>query len=285
MRFVVALMLLFVAVPAEAGRGAALVKYLPDDATAVAAADIARVRGTAVWKVVYKLAREQNAAFDALATAQPVDKLVDTAVLGASADKQHAVIVLEGRIDKLLAEVKKTATKSDTHEGITFWSNNDGDVAIVDKKLVFSSPGEMASVIDRAKDKKAKGPATLRTLLAATNAGSGVVGGMLLDANQRADLGKQLGAEPQWATVSLAMSGKLGLDLRVHFASEAAAATAVKAITEQLTPETRGRVEGFVGKEFSDSIAVQQQLLFAKMTATLTVEEMSKVISLLKMLM
>ena len=284
MRFVL-VALLCVASVAEAGRGTALVKYLPDDATAVAAVDVARVRGTPVWKVVYKLARDQNTVLDALAQAQPLDKLVDTVVIGASLEKQRVVIVIEGRIDKLFAELKKNATKSDTYEGVTVSSSSDNDVAIVDKKLLITSPGDMTGVIDRAKDKKAKGPATLRTLLAATSATSGLVAGIMLEANRRAELAKQLGAEPQWATASAAVSGKLGLDLRLRFTSDAAAATAVKSLSDDLTPETRGRIEGFVGKDFADSIAIQQQQAFAKLSATLTIDEMSKVVSLLKMVM
>src|SRR5262245_45111934 len=111
MRFVL-IALLLVASSAEAGRGTALFKYLPDDASVVLAADIAHVRGTATFKAGWKLARDRSPELDALATNVAVDKLVDTVVVGATQDKQHTVIVVEGRVDKLLAEAKKNATKN-----------------------------------------------------------------------------------------------------------------------------------------------------------------------------
>jgi hypothetical protein len=285
MRFAVTLVIaLVISIRAEAGRGAALVKYLPDDTNLVLVGDVAKSRSSAIFKKAFKIAREQNSAVDALATSIELDKAVDTVVIGVSANKA-AVAVVEGRIDKLLAEAKKTATKSDTHEGVTFWITSDGEIAVVDKKLVFTSPGAMAGVIDRAKDKKAKGPSTVRTLLAATIATSGVVGGVVLDSAQRSELGKQLGAEPQWGTFSFGLTTKLAIEARLRFANDTGAATAVKTISDQLTPEKRGQLEGFVGKEFSDSIAIQQQQAFARLTATLTADELDKIIGLVKMFM
>src|SRR6476660_5464880 len=121
MRFVLAALIALVAVtPAEAGRGAALIKYLPDDSNAVIACDVARSRGSMMFKKLFKIAREQNATLDALSANVAVDKMVDTIVVGANPAKR-AVIVLEGRVDKLLVEAKKTATGTQTHKAITYW--------------------------------------------------------------------------------------------------------------------------------------------------------------------
>ena len=274
-----------VATRAEAGRGTGSLKYLPDDTNVVAVADVARARGSQIFKKLFKLARDQNATLDALATAQPVEKLVDTIVIGANSDKSQAVIVLEGKIDKLVAEAKKTATKSDTHEGVTYWTTADGEFAVVDKKLVFASAGAITAVIDRAKDKKAKGPSSARTLLAATTPNAAVVGGVLLDSSMRSQFNKSLGAEPQWAAFSFAMAQKLSIEAKLKFADEAAAAAAAKTVNDQLTPDRRGQLEAFVGKEFSDSVTVDQLQTFARISATLSADELEKVVAFAKMVM
>ena len=174
---VIAVLLALVATRnADAGRGGALVKYLADDTNVVIVVDVAKGRSSAIFKKGFKLAREQSTTLDTLAAATQIDKAVDTIVMGATPNKQ-GVVVLEGRLDKLLVEAKKQATANETYEGITFFTTSDGEFAVVDKKLVFTSTGGMKAVIDRAKDKKAKGPGTVRTILAATQTGTAVFGG------------------------------------------------------------------------------------------------------------
>jgi hypothetical protein len=280
----VMLLIAVVSVRAEAGRGAGSLKYLPDDTNVVMASDVARARNTQMFKKLFKLAREQVAWLDTLASAQPVEKQVDTIVIGATPGKT-AVVVLEGRIDKLIAETKSKATSTETHAGITYWVNADGEVAVIDKKLVFASPGTMTAVIDRARDKKAKGPAAVRTIMAAATPSSAAFGGALLDSGMKAQLNKSLGSEPQWISFSFGMAQKLTLDARFKFADDAAAAAATKAINEELTADKRGQLESFVGKEFSDSLTVQQQQSLARISATLSADEVEKVISVAKMVM
>lgn len=277
-------LLALVASHAEAGRGTRSLKYLPDDANVVIVGDVARARGSQIFKKLLQLAREQSTSLDTLAAAQPVDKLVDTIVLGGNPEKQ-AVIVLEGRIDKLLAEAKKTSTSSETHAGVTYWVTPDGEVAVLDKKLVFTSAGLMTATIDRAKNKKAKAPAAVRTLIAATQPNVAVFGGVLLDTAMRDQLGSSLGSPPQWAAFSFAMAHELTIDARLKFADEASAAAATKLINDQLTADRRGQLEGFVGKDFADSVAIDQQQAFARIAATLTAEELDKIVSVVKMLM
>jgi len=280
----IGLLLALVASHAEAGRGTRSLKYLPDDANVVIVGDVARARGSQIFKKLLALAREQSTSLDTLAAAQPVEKLVDTIVLGSNPEKQ-AVIVLEGRIDKLLAEAKKTSTSSETHAGVTYWVTPDGEVAMLDKKLVFTSTGLMAATIDRAKNKKAKAPAAVRTLIAATQPNVAVFGGVVLDTAMRDQLGSSLGSPPQWAAFSFAMAHELTVDARLKFADEASAAAAAKLINDQLTADRRGQLEGFVGKDFADSVAIDQQQAFARIAATLTADELDKIVSVVKMLM
>jgi hypothetical protein len=282
-----ALVMLLVAVlsaRADAGRGAASLKFLPADTNVVMVSDVARARGSQIFKPLFKLARDQVAWLDTLASTQPIEKQIDTIVIGATPGKT-AVIVLEGRIDKLLAETKKQATSTETHEGVTYWVTSDGEVAQIDKKLVLASPGTMTAVIDRAKDKKAKGPAAVRTIIAAATPSSAAFGGMLLDSAMKSQLDKSFGSEPQWVSLSFGMGKNLALDARLKFVDDASAAAVTKSLTEQLTPERRGQLESFVGKEFSDSVMVEQQQSFSRISATLTAQEVEKVVSFAKMVM
>lgn len=269
---------------AEAGRGTGSLKYLPDDTNVVVASDVARARNSPIFKKLFQIARDNHAWFDTLAAAQPVEKLVDTIVIGATPN-QAAVVVLEGRVGKLLAETKKQATRTETHAGVTYWVTSDGEFAVVDKRLVFTTAGAMAAVIDRAKDKKARGPASVRTIMAATTPNTAVFGGAQLDASMKEQFGKSLGSEPQWAAFSFAMAQKLTLDARLKFADDAGAQAAAKTVSDQLTPDRRGQLEAFVGKEFADSITVDQQQSFARIAATLSSDEVEKVISFLKMVL
>jgi hypothetical protein len=286
LRVLVALVFLATLAPvAHAGRGANLVKYLPDDTQVVVVADVARARRSPIFKKVFEAARQKNDTLDSLASSLAVDKLVDTIVIGGNASSQKVVAVLEGRVDKLLGEAKKNNTKEDKHGGITFWTIPDGEVALIDKRLVFTTAGEMTNVIDRAQDKKARGPAATRPILATATATSSVFGGAVLDADQRKQMATELGGEPQWAAFSLAMSSRLGVDARIKLADEATAEAVTKNLNDKLDVTTRGQIEGFVGKGFSDSIAIAQDHAFAHLAATMTSDEVDKLLTLAKMFM
>lgn len=286
LRVLVALGFLATLAPAaHAGRGTNLVKYLPDDAQVVVVADIARARKSPIFKKVFEAARQKNDTLDSLASSLAVDKLVDTVVIGGNASSQKVVAVLEGRVDKLLGEAKKNNTKEDKHGGVTFWTIPDGEVALIDKRLVFTTAGEMTNVIDRAQDKKARGPAAIRTILATATATASVFGGAVLDAEQRKEMAAELGGEPQWAAFSLAMSSRLGVDARIKLADEATAQTVTTNLNDKLDVTTRGKIEGFVGKDFSDSIAIAQDHAFAHLSATMTADEVDKLLTLAKMFM
>lgn len=287
-----ALILIALAAPrADAGRGTNLVKYLPDDATVVAVADVAKSRRSPIFKKAFETVRLKHDALDTMASAVAVDKLVDTILFGATQGAaKHFVAVFDGRVDKLFAEVKKTATKSETHGKVTYWVIPDGEVALIDKRLVLATAGDMPAVIDRAADKKAKGPAAVRTILANAAPASSLFGGAMLDAQTKKDLAKELGGEPLWAAFSCGMASKLTIDGRLKLSDDASAEKVAKAINDKLgvpgaDGTVRSQAEGWIGKDFSESITVDQDHAFARLAATLTGEELDKVLSLVKMLM
>src|SRR5690606_14638816 len=112
-----------------------------------------------------------------------------------------------------------------------------------------------------------------------------VFGGTVLDASTRAQLAQSFGSEPQWLVLSFAMAQKLTIDARLKFADEASAAAAAKAVQDQLTADRRGQLEGFVGKDFADSLTVDAQQSFARVAATLTSQELDKIVSVVKMML
>jgi hypothetical protein len=279
--------LLLVSLPAEAGRGTALLKYAPDDANMVVVVDVARARRSPIFKKMLELARDKNATLDSLGD---VDKSVDTIFFAANSENGKGVAVLEGRVDKVLAEAKKQATKEDKHGNVTFWVVGDGEVAMFDKKLVIATPGEMGNLIDRAADKKRKGPAALRTIIGNATPNSSVFGGVLPDSSTRKDMASDLGAEPQWVAFSCGMAQKLTMEGKLKLADDASAEKVTKSLSEKLglpgsDGTMRSKLEGFVGKEFSDSIVVDQDHAFSRVTATMTGEEVDKLLTLAKMFM
>ena len=287
-RALVVLALLLVSLPVEAGRGAALLKYAPDDANVVVVVDVARARRSPIFKKGYELARSKIAELDTLGD---VDKWFDTIFAAGNAETSNLVVVIEGRTDKLIAEAKKHATKEDKHGNVTFWVLAEGEeVTVFDKKLIMASSGELANVIDRAADKKRKGPAAIRTIIANATPNSSVFGGVVPDSNARKDLLNDLGAEPQWAAFSCGMAQKLTLEGKLKLADDASAEKVTKSLNEKLglpgsDGTMRSRLEGFVGKDFSDSIVVDQDHTFSRVTATMTGEEVDKLLTLAKMFM
>jgi hypothetical protein len=289
-RALVALALVLVSLPAQAGRGTALIKYAADDANAIAIVDVARSRRSPLFKKTLELIRSKRSDLDTLAQKVELDKAIDTLVLVGNTERTDVVAVIEGRIDKLVAEVKKQATKEEKHAGVTFWVLPDGAYAVIDKKLVSTTVEEIPNVIDRAANKKAKGPASLRTIVANATPNSGFFAGLVPDAAARKDMGLQLGSEPQWVAVSFGMAQRLTVEGKLKFNDDAAAEKVTRSLNDKLGAPgsdgtVRSQLEGFVGKDFSDSIVVDQDHTFARVSATMTGDEVDKVLALVRMFM
>jgi hypothetical protein len=272
------------AAPAGAGRGANLVRYLPDDTHAVLVTDVARARRAKMLAKGLALARDRDDWLDALASALPLDKLVDTVVFAATPGKAY-VVILEGKVDKLIAQARKDHTRVEVHAGVTYWVTAGGEVAMIDKKLVFATAGVMPGVIDRAKDKKARGPAAARTILAAVPAGTDAFGGVVVEGARRTELAKALGADPELVAVGVKLSSSLGLELRAQLTDEQAATKVATEVAGQLTEVTRGKLEVLIGKAFSESLTVGLDGRALRVSATLTGDEIDRVVAYVKMLM
>ena len=276
---------------AEAGRGTNLMKYLPDDTSVVMVADVAKARRSPIFKKGFDLAREKHDVLDSLAQNVAVEKIVDTMVVGgAGTDHEHFVAILEGKVAKLLDEAKKQSTKSEKHGKVTYFVLPDGEVALIDKRLVITSAGDMPALIDRAAKKKAKGPAAMRALIAKATASSTVFGGAVLDASVKKDLAQNLGAEPQSAVLSMGLAQTLTIDAKLQFSDDAAAEKATQSLNDKIGPAgqsgtLRDQISGAVGQAFADSIKIDQDHAFTRVAATLTADEFDKVVAFAKMLL
>ncbi len=265
---------------AEAGRGTASLKYLADKTDAVVIVDVAKGRKSPVFRKGFELASDKLPLLGTVKLAQ-----IDTVIVGRMSS-DDTVIVVEGKVDALLADAKKRSTASGTHGAVTFWTTAEGDVALIDKRLVIATIGTMGQVIDRAADKKrAKGPARVRTWLAGA-AGAPTIVVAAAPAGQVAkDLAKQFGAAPQVATISLGMTSHLTFELRAVFGDDATAASAEAALTKAAAADTKDRLEAFVGKDFADSIQVDRDGGTVRGSAVMTADEVDKVLGVARMLM
>jgi len=124
----------------------------------------------------------------------------------------------------------------------------------------------------------------VRAMLDATSPGTDVFGGVLVDPAQRSQLAIALDGEPHWIAVSLAAATQLVIDVRIELADEAVAGKVRARLAGRFgDPSMQTQVESMIGKEFSDSISIDQDHTQVRMSATLTSDEVEKVFGLLKM--
>lgn len=254
-------------------------KFLADDTQAVVLIDVAKGRKSSVFQKGFELASDKLPQLGIV----KLEK-VDTVVIAQAGSKN--VIVVEGKLDPVLAELKKQSTGSSKHGAVTYWSTPDADFALIDKKLVLASPGTLAAVIDRAADKKrAKGPAKVRTWLAAGQSGAALVVAGAPDANVAKDLTKQFGASPSFAVVSISPATNLTIEVRAQFPDETGAEAAHKKLEALISSDVKDRLEAFVGKEFADSVQIDRDHNTVRGSAVMTDEETDKVLGFARMFM
>jgi hypothetical protein len=274
---------------AQAGRGAPLLKYLPDDTTAVAVIDVAHAHNTKMFKSGIELLGKSVAEVDQLTKDGAIDKL-DTIVMGTSGSSDskwsggHVVVVVEGKIDKLIDAAKKKT--KETHDGVTYWTLEDGgELAVIDKRAIATGAGDMPALIDRIHGKaKAKGAQLARAMLAAATLGTDAFAGISLDKSARDTLANAAGVDTSWVVGSVAMASKLTIDVKLKVADDASAEKAVQTLTTKLgDPATKGQLEAMVGKDFTDSLKIDRDHTIVRVSATLTADELDHIGTFLKL--
>ncbi len=282
---VAALVIAAAAGPAVAGNGAALVRYVPDNASKILVIDMAHARsGGAIDKLIAQV-RAHSPRWNALAAdGVGLDLAVDTLVFAVTPDVKdgtaHAIAIVDGMAGPILAHLKTPASKATDHAGIAIWSIEPAEeAAIIDRHLVITTAGDMAATIDRAHRKSRAQPSnvdTLRAILAATEtAGADVAGGLIVSAPDRALEASELGAEPLWVAFSIAASAHASLEVRIAFGDDAAAATAAAVLEKTfVAPDAQLRLflVGF-GPEFADSLALETDHAQVRVSASMPTEQ------------
>jgi hypothetical protein len=232
--------------------------------------------------------RGKSAWWDELAKAGvDVDKVVDTVVVGgegelAAAD-HHTVVVVEGKLDHLVALLEQRGKPAGKHAGISVWAVDGDELAVIDHRLVVTPAGGIAAVIDRV-HRKARKPTAVRAVLAATPEGTDVFGGVRIDGQQRDQLAVALDGRPLWIAVSLAAASQLVVELRLELGDDAGAAKVRARLAARFSdPGMHDEIAHGIGKEFSDSITIDQDRTQVRMSATLTSDEVDKVLAIVKM--
>ncbi len=266
---------------ADAGRGAQSLRLLPDDTRLVIVVDVKRARSSPIFVSAFEVASRREPLLERLT----LDKNVETIVVGARGlTSTGAVLVVEGKLDKLIPEIKKRATATAMHDGVTYWTTEHGDVALVDKRLVVTGAGAMPAAIGRARDKARKAPASVRAIIAATTENAAIVGGIVPDVAMRKDIASSLGSEATLVTGSVGVGARLTLEGRFVFA-DAPAATKAGAAFERTVADARDRLEVLVGKDLADSIAVDTDDAVTRLAATMSSDEVDRLLAMARMFM
>jgi len=272
---------------ADAGRGARSLELLADYTAFVLVVDVAHARQTPMVRHAIELLRAHYAWWGELAKAciEP-EKLADTVVVAGSGElassDHHTVIIVEGKLDKLVGKLTRGAPSA-KQGGVTVWTVDGNELAMIDRKLVVTAIGNMAHVLERARGKHERAP-DVRAMLEATSPGTDAFGGVLVDPAQRGQLAVALDGEPRWIACSLAAATQLVIDIRIELADEVMAGKVRARLAGRFgDPTMQTDVQNMIGKEFSDSISIDQDHTQVRMSATLTSDEVEKVFGLLKM--
>jgi hypothetical protein len=264
---------------ASAGRGTEALRLLPDDTRIVVVVDVKRARTSPLFQTAFDLATDKAPWLERL----DVDKQVDTIVAGSAGfATSRGVIILEGKLDKLVPAIEKRATSSATHNGITYWTTEHGEVSVVDKRIIVTHLGGMTAALDRARDKRRKMPANIQRVIAATTANAAIVGGVVPDDTMRKDIAAELGAEATLVTGSIGVGARVAFEGRFQF-SDAPSATKAGAVFEKTIQESRDRLEVLIGKDLADSIAVDTDDTVTRVSATMNADEVSRTVSMARL--
>ncbi len=284
LRLVVVLLMGLWASPVFAGSGASLLKYLPDDVDVVAAVNLSKSRSTPMFKKgAETVAAELGDTWKKLLAAKfDPAKDLDTMVLGAKTggDDQLFVAVLEGRLAGLEAELKRHP--STVRQGTTVWTFDDVSSFTFEKKVIVCSTPLLATVLETVKGKKgsvrsSKKAKELRNAVAATDLRGdawAVVHGSRLKKSM--PVSGALG----WASISMATSNGLAIDLKLSTDSEPSAAGMVTWATEQL-PMAKKLLEAQGFPSVADSIEVNNTGALVVVGLVMSDGELSKVMSYL----
>ncbi|HUH00361.1 MAG TPA: hypothetical protein VML75_00120 [Kofleriaceae bacterium] len=222
---------------AAAGNGTAVLSSLPKDTGWVMNINVDRAKGSPLFKEALAMARkspELAAAMDMLKAQASFDvtKDVKTITIGLDADFQtneKGVVLVEGSFDakKLLAFAKASGTKAvaGKHMGVSFYTIEEAEIAVIKGVMVVAPKGGMKSIIEVHKGKapnvKANGEFMKMLKSADTSKDFWMVA--ILPKSLRTQLGAQLGGNG-FDSMTASVDVKKGLITKLRLATATAAA-------------------------------------------------------------
>lgn len=284
LRLVVVLLVGLWASPVFAGSGVPLLKYVPDDVDVVAAVNLSKSRGTPMFKRgAETVAAELGDTWKKLLAAKfDPSKDLDTVVMGAKTGGADPlfVAVIEGRLAGLEAELKRHP--STVQQGTTVWTFDDVSSFSFEKKVIVCSTSLLATVLETVKGKKgsvksSKKAKAMRDAVAATDlrgdAWAVVHGSRLKEAMPvQGALG--------WASMSMATSKGMAVDVKLSTDSEQSATGMVTWATDQL-PMAKKLLESQGFPSMADSIEVKNTGALVTVGLVMSDGELTKVMSYL----
>ena len=264
---------------AEAGDGKKLLPLLAESAEVVAVFDIADARDAATFDALLDSAPAKLADFVAVLAARGLDVRQDLDTMVIAAHGETYQIVLEGRFskDRLAAMVASSTAKK--HRGVRYWTNTDGEVAQLGKRLVLTTAGEMTGVIDRHKKKG-------RSLMKSPDAAAIRAAIALVD--QRHDVwfaaaGGFLGGGLDSMAFGLSFGGDLTVEVRARLA-DPDQLDVMRASVDAAMPQVVQQLEQVGLKGLASSLVVEWDGPVVAADATVPADELTTLLGLAAMM-
>lgn len=269
--------------PAEAGDGKKLFSLLGEDVEAVMVIDVADARDSTTFDALIDSAPSKLAELLAHLDEVGVDARRDVDTIVVAGHAESFVVVLEGRFTKDQLAPFKTASTVHKHRGITYWANDRGELAMLGKRLVMASPGELEGVIDRHKKKG--------TSLVKSSKAAGVRAGIAL-VDQRHDFwivmtGAKVGGAGSMGIEAVSFAGTFGDSLVLEIRGEVADPDQVALLTQgldQAMPQVLQSLEQLGLKSMASSFALEWDGQVFDVGATVPADELRTLLGLLAMM-
>jgi hypothetical protein len=284
LRLVVVLLACLWAAPALAGSGVSLLRYAPDDAEALGAVNLAKSRGTALFKKgLESFAGEMGESWKKLKDAKlDLGKDVDTMLVAVKtvADKQVFAVVMEGRLTAFEAEMRKGA--SELKQGIAVWAYNDLSMLFFDKKFIVCSTALTDQMLDTLKVKRP----SLKTSRKGKTLRAAVAGTELRGDAWMVGVGKPLkdllpvSGSVLWLSASMSSSKGLATEIKLAADTEETATELATWMTGQL-PMAKSLLGSQGFGTMADSIEVKNTGALLVVGAVMSDGELTKVLSYL----
>ena len=271
------------ALPAHAGQGTALLKYVPDDVDLVVGFNVAKSRSTPLFRKSLEVLKAEAAeVWKTFASVQfdPAKDLDTVLVAGHLPDGKGDstfVVVFEGRLGAL----GSVLAPSEAHSGLPVHLEQDVAALLIDKRLVFCSVSLLDDVVATVKGKRPS---------ARTSRRAKVLRAGLAAMEPRVDLWLVLSGKVfkeqlpvqgkvEWVGMTAATSKGVAIELRAGVDSEPAAAEISTWFGNQLgTVKSLLAAQGF--ESMADSFEVKNTGATIGVSALMSEGEVARALTL-----